>query len=116
MCLIWSRVPTVGTVVVSHFAGTAIESMTATSFTTLIAIDIGKQSFDVTATKRRIGGCATVDSCTVSIDLGRVLAVGISINETIGGIDASRAHRLVAFAASMTVIAIVSHDHTGQHG
>lgn len=115
MRLVWSRISTVGAVIVSHFAGTTIESMAAASFAALVAVDVGKQIFEVTATKRRVGRCAAEDSCTVSKDLGRVLAIGIAIDEPVGGIDTCRAHRLVASAASMTVI-VVSHDHTGQHG
>ncbi|KAG2178515.1 hypothetical protein INT44_001667 [Umbelopsis vinacea] len=90
--------------------------MAATSFAALIAVNIGEQIFDVTATKRRIGGGTTEDSCTISKDLGSVLAVGISINEPVGGIGASRTHRLITSTASMAVIIVGSHDHAGHDG
>lgn len=111
--LVGARVLTVSTVVVSDFTSTAIESVASTSLAALVSIDVTEQSLDVTSAQRGICRSAFVDGSAVAKNLGRVLAILVSINVPIRSTSAFTAHVLVTPSTSMAVVT-VGHSHSDQ--
>jgi hypothetical protein len=85
----------------------------STSLAALVSIDVTEQNLDITSAQRGVCRRTFVDGSAVAKNLGRVLAILVSINVPVRSASAFIAHVLVTTSTSMAVVT-VGHSHSDQ--